>query len=408
MIDQGVKNKTKYSIIFDTNTLIFGNPFRGDVMKLFEDYKNHPEVDLTYYIPRVVAEEFKSKMPKQIQDARKALIKATKEINGLMEAQIVDFNLSFSDEEIEAAAEKVLQKYNINVLDTPGIDLLDLLNKAIYHKLPFKAEGDAGFKDAVIAETLKEHTRGMSNTASVVVICSDATFRKHLEDMAEDYKFRVYQSVEEFESELKLNIMLSAGSQKLSDSLQKEAEAIFFKEDDKKTLFYKEAWDKINREFPTLFSNPQPESSFTYAYSFIGTYPHVGASNDRGQWSPSDKAKYNIYKPLFIEQKDQDVLVWESVVSYSQEFEQGLTPSLTMPGVSLPTETGIYSLKFAVRWSVRLMKGGKLDSDSAKVLDVNPIKDVSRMPMGYGDIPPTPISGPTSLSGTVTLTYNEN
>jgi hypothetical protein len=231
-------------------------------------------------------------------------------INKINEVEI------FPNEAIKVAGENALKKYDINILDTPSVGLADILKKAIYHEPPFKSEGDAGLKDELIAETVKSHAPGMSNDSVVVFICSDETFRKYMTSISEEFRFKVYQSIDEFESELKLQLLLTGEETKLVDTLAKAAEAIFFRDEEQKTLFYKEALPRLHTNFPTLFSNPQPEQSWTlYSGNFMGL------DTRNGRWSPIDKAKYEIFRPLFLEKTGENIFIWESTVIYSQNFE---------------------------------------------------------------------------------------
>lgn len=387
------KTKLRYSVIFDTNVLIYGNPFRSEVVRLIENFRNHQEVELKYFIPRVVAEEFISKMPDQITKAKKNYEESIKEINGLMKTKLTDLPPTFKEEDIKKAAKIILEENCITILDTPGIDIRSLLEKAVNHKPPFKSKTDAGFKDAVITETLKEHCPGMSNYSSVVFICEDDFFRQYIEGIADELKIKIYKSIDEFESELKLNLLLAGGEEKLVESVSKEAEEVFFHKDNTNTLFHQEAWPELNRKFPTLFSNPKPKPGWYYTAN-----PTMESSDhyDSIDWEPSDKAEYNIFKPLFIEKTNTNILIWESEVVYSQNFERRSRPPEVEPGFLW--ESAIYTLRFRVRWSVQLTKEAKIDPNTAKVIDVDQIKDtISR----WVDFPQTPISGPTTLSGTV-------
>ena len=391
--------KLHYAVILDTNTLIFGNPFRSEVVRLIKNFKSHGAVEIKYYIPKVVAEEFKSKLPKRIHTARAAYGNATKEITGLMGVTFPEVEI-FPNEAIKVAGENALKKYDINILDTPSVGLADILKKAIYHEPPFKSEGDAGLKDELIAETVKSHAPGMSNDSVVVFICSDETFRKYMTSISEEFRFKVYQSIDEFESELKLQLLLTGEETKLVDTLAKAAEAIFFRDEEQKTLFYKEALPRLHTNFPTLFSNPQPEQSWTlYSGNFMGL------DTRNGRWSPIDKAKYEIFRPLFLEKTGENIFIWESTVIYSQNFENldSLRGYVYSGSVGSGSQVGSYNLRFTVKWSVKLNSEGKFDLDSAKVIDVDHIKDRSVSGGWTVNWPQTPISGPTGLSGTVTL-----
>lgn len=396
---ESTKHKHKYSVIFDTNTLIMGNPFNKEIINLIKEYKNNSEVKLEIFVPKVVEEEFKSKLPKKIIDAKAAYVKAIKEINSLMETELQELKQVFSDDEIKIAGANALKKYGIKVLDTPSVGLEQILKKAIDHEPPFKDGGDAGFKDAVIAETIKAHAPGLSNNSTVVFICSDGNLKEYMEKMSQEYKFRVYQSVKEFESELKLSILFAGGREKLIDSLQAGAEEIFFRNEDKKTLFYKEAWGRINREFPTLFSNPQPRPSLVA----VSAYRISTDDEELGPWVSSGKAKYDVFKPLYIGKQDSDTLIWESIVSYNQDFVREVNASTKgLEGFSFTAKTGTYSLKFKIAWIVKLTKEGQLDPNTAEVTSVDQIRDTLNLNWEY--FPETPISGPTTLSGTATIT----
>ncbi len=398
-MSEPIKPSLRYSIIFDTQTLIYGNPFKTQVINFIKTYQKNKDVEIVYHIPKVVEEEFKSKLPQRIKDAKSAYGDALRQINGLMVDKIPEQKLFFSDQEIIKAGEKALEMYGITTLDTPSIDLQQILKKAINHEPPFKSEGDSGFKDAVIAETVKEHSPGLSNTSKVVFICFDENFRKFMKTIAEEYKFQVYQSIEEFESELKLSILFSGGREKLIDSLQEGAEEIFFKNEDKKTLFYKEAWGRINREFPTLFSNPQPRPSLVT----VSAYRISVEDEELGPWVSSGKAKYDVFKPLYIGKQDSDTLIWESIVSYNQDFVREVNASIQgLEGFSFTAKTGTYSLKFKIAWIVKLTKEGQLDPNSAEVTSVDQIRDTLNLNWEY--FPETSISGPTTLSGTATIT----
>ena len=388
-----MKNKKIYSIIYDTNSLIFGNPFRGDVMNMMTKYSKNKQVDLNFYIPKVVAEEIISKMPKQIKQAIDSYYKSIKEINGLMSKQINEIKLGYSEDEVKEATQKIFETYNIKVLDTPSLGLNKFINDAIYHIPPFSINGDSGFKDSVICETIKTHAPGLSNSSKVVVVSSDAKFKNHLVSISDEYLFKVYSSVQEFESELKLSLLLSGDQKQLESSLSSEADKIFFKEDDKSTLFYKEGLDEINRSFPTLFSNPQPSSDYLGTYNYTNNF----------QWVPIDKASYDIFKPLFIEKDNTNFLIWESTVVYSQNFKNATYGGVTIVGHSNYLSTPYtYKLKFRIKWKIRIDIEGRLDFRSAKILDVQHEDNHSEYLAMNTDLYNESISLPTAISGTVT------
>lgn len=388
------KKLLKYSVIFDTNILFYGNPFRSEISKLVKKYANHSKVSLDYFIPKVVEEELKSKLPQKIQEAKASYGKAIDEINGLMQTTLPEIKISFADEDVIRSVEKTLKKYKMRTLDTPSIGLQPMLKKALLHQPPFKAVGDAGFKDAVISETVKAHSPGLSNTSEVVFICNDGDLKKYMLTVAEEYKFKVYQSIDEFESELKLHLLLAGGSTKLANTLAAEAEQAFFVEEDPKSLFYKQAWEKIKSTFPTLFSNPQPQSNPSYVATAMM------AKDTPGQWVPTDKARYEIFKPLFVEKNERNSLIWQSTVVYSQNFEKQTSWSANTGEVYMPLpESGEYKLQFTVRWSVSLASDGKLEPPSAQVLDVDQVKNYGTF-AAWLAVPEASLTGPTSLSGT--------
>ncbi len=390
------KAKKEYSVIFDTNIVIYGNPLQKEVNNLIKNFENHPEVKLVYYLPEVVIDEIQSKIPDILKGAIDRRASAIREINSIMGTDIVDSKISFNSSQILGAVSEILTKNHLKTLKTPNISLKSILQKAILHEPPFKSNGDKGLKDAVIAETIKHYAEKLSQHSSVVFISADTFFREYMLSIGNQFNFEVYQSVEEFESDLKLNLLLTGDADRLGDSVADEAGKIFFIEDDKNTLFYMDAWNEIYRRFPSLFSNPKPNRT---SLSYLSPY------DESGQIFATGKAKYNIFRPLFIRKEGQDTLVWESTIDYSQNYDQYRRSTQTdMNYLSYGMEKVAYNLRFIVKWSIKMASQGKLDDSTAKVIDVDHIKYTDgffHAPLNIG-YSPSPISGPTGLSGTVT------
>lgn len=353
--------KPSYIVLFDTNTLVEGNPLREAVANLINTYKGDHRLGIKFLIPDVVREEFKKHFLKKVKEARVGYIKHSGDLVNLMNVKLPKFDVEES--QVLSKAGKILKDHAIGVLETPikKINLKGLIKKAVYYEPPFQESKEKGFKDSIIAETIVVNLPKLTKGAQVIFICKDEVLRQYLSTYQPKFpNFKVYESVPDFESELRLYLL--ERDDKLVVEITKEAEAAFYKSDDKNSLFFKEDIPrKLFETFPTLFANPKIEENRYHGVGVWNTVPK--------NWIPIEKPEFRVSPPVFIERKDSSLYIWESTVLYHQVFEnQATVQNVRFAGFD---HRGEFILEFKIRWESEIDSSGKISTHKCKILNID-------------------------------------
>ncbi|MCC6750894.1 MAG: DUF4935 domain-containing protein [Deltaproteobacteria bacterium] len=133
------------------------------------------ENEAQIFVPRTVVGEWVRYHHGQAANLRASITREVRQFR-TYEPTVVAPELGDMDEaRIRTLLEGALAAHRIDVVETPDVDVADLVESAIWQKPPFDAKG-AGFRDAVILETILEHASGNYSGASVVFASADRDF----------------------------------------------------------------------------------------------------------------------------------------------------------------------------------------------------------------------------------------
>lgn len=307
---------------------------------------------------------------------------------------------------IRNKAEKILTDLNILKIPTPykSINLEEVVKKAVYYLPPFEEKHEKGFKDSIIAETIRDDFKNTQSEIIYIFICSDKKLFEYLNaiEPINGTNFKMFQSVPEFESDLRL--ILSKIDKGFIKNLAKQAETIFYDlVNPESSLFHKfEIKEKINQQFGHLFLNPERHQRFGGLLSSI----NAGSSLYQA-WAPIEQTHFEISKPIFIKQ-DNDNYEWNSVIVSKQKFES----TAKSAGWGLNSRNLLeHVLEFGVGWSFKLnSKGEIVNPDFGDIKNTSAKSyDVFEYPTKLSELeyrPSTSSSGAT-LSGIGTIPVGE-
>jgi len=337
------KKVLSYIVFLDTN-ILRSNTFNENLTQFINTYRQNNKIKISVFLPETVLGEYKSFLLGKIE---KAIGHYNKGRNFLQ--TLIGFKTKkpkFSKRQLESSLDKFLRKNHLKVIKTPysRINLKTLLRKAIYHEPPFESAGEKGFKDEIIARTILTNLWRLSKKGEVVFICGDKNLREYIISLGRNLK--VYESIPDFESEVKLR--LEEINDKLIEEITRQAELAFLNPEDKKSsLYFKFNIEQQTKDkFPSLFSRPQLNETF-------GILLPV---DRKRKWKPITKGKFEVSKPVFV-QKKKNTYFWESTVVYRQQFEDIGTQNVLTPALASHLT---YILEFKVRWQSEISDDGRV------------------------------------------------
>lgn len=362
MYNHYMKNVNKvphYTVIFDTNILLRHFPA---VEELILKYKDDKRVKINYLIPELVEYEYQfhfHRLVKKASDDYNAGLEDLKKLLGKRGKNIENIK----DHSYKKAKAR-LNKLKIKSFPIPydEIDFKKVIKKAAFHEEPFQPEGDKGFKDLIISETILFNLNEFQKRGEVVFICND----ERLRDYASSKNLKVYQSPPDFETELRLHL-LDLNDQ-LIDEIKKKAEKEFL------SLYAKEdIKSRIHNSFSNLFNNPKPIPVQTYLST---TMPGLSNFLSKTKWAPLEEPTYEITKPTFITKRD-DVYIWETSVVYRQVFQEEPMRVNFAYASGYYRKEGVYTLEFSVQWSTKLNPQGEIEASEVLSINYNKAPDIS-------------------------------
>lgn len=280
-------------VVPDTN-ILWDKDKKNPVSPDFDAFwkKNIPRIRLTLAVPEVVCGELHFQ---QATSAIKAAESVSEQIGLVSGITNVKYETRLDHQKIRKQVGDKLQKWvkglNGVVIKTPveSIDWSKLVQDAIWRKEPFTfapkdKDGEKGFRDALILETLLcvcEENKEKSN--NVVFLCNDFLLKTAAENrLKQNSKVLIFESLTEFDAYIKLT------QQQLTDkfvkSIRHHARSKFFTADDRSTIYYR---DNIKQAIKEKYADELSivTNSSQYAGGLLGlAQPYQRTVTDERWW----------------------------------------------------------------------------------------------------------------------------
>jgi len=315
------KLSDKYLVIIDTN-IIFSSDKANVVSPDFDKFwsRHISESNLKLYIPEVVKGEI---IYQQTTSAIKTLERTNKSIENLSSYTDSNYNHRITEGRIRKDVCRRFQKWiklkKAEEIKSPieNIPWDSIIHNSIWRLPPFSIEDsekdktEKGFRDSIILETVINFSQNHCDS-QIIFLCNDSLLRKTAESrLSEIDTFSVYESVEDFESYLRL--INERSEEKFVKSIIRKAKQKFFKKGDKSTLIYKaKVAGLIKEKYSEEISSPEDcfERNSADEDSIIDFELNKlsrGALTVDGQ-------------PQFIKIANKNTFYWNSLISYQAKY----------------------------------------------------------------------------------------
>lgn len=310
------------------------------------------EFQVFLVIPDVVRDEILYQEGKKAISQLNAASSSFKKINAITKK---DYSYRLTEATIRKCLatnfKKWIESHCGNILNAPtdNIDLSDIIKRSVWRLPPFDnnpKNGEKGFRDMMILETLRYHLATCAHSYPIAFICNDKLLRETAQEELEGYEnLSVYESLEDFESYLKLTKQHL--EEKFIRTIARRATVKFFSNGDLSSLYYREnVADSIFTDYRSHFDNPLlseekrglPDPSFD--------------STDH-QWSESGSRMEWVYSAQFLESPAEKEYIWLSRVICIRQYGQHRKPNLGLVAEP-PPEKRLLKLEFDVKWQARI------------------------------------------------------
>ena len=186
------KPPPELKVLFDTS-ILFTQPAydltRPDVRQLIEKNSSHPDLALSWYLPRVVVGERQY----QMQQRALALLPNLEKLERLLGHKL-NVTPDILATRVEAAITDQIDKMSITVLDldTNAVDWPTVITRAVRRDLPFEAGNtEKGFRDCLIAQTFFQLVRDSPTTPGhcrLAVVTSDVRLAEYVHEGTNEAK----------------------------------------------------------------------------------------------------------------------------------------------------------------------------------------------------------------------------
>jgi PIN domain len=126
----------------------------------------------TLVVPRLVIQETVNHFRKRLEDTRRKAESALRDLHHLIPSQaevvLPEINVAEATEEYQENLHTRLKSLSAEIPDYGDIELAVLVERALQCRRPFDAKGHAGFRDAVLWETVLNLLRKKSDYAVIV------------------------------------------------------------------------------------------------------------------------------------------------------------------------------------------------------------------------------------------------
>ena len=186
------KTKRELKVLFDTSILFTQVAYdltRHDVRQLIEKHSSHPDLALSWYLPRVVVDERQYQMQQQAL----ALLPNLEKLERLLGHKL-NVTPDILATRVEAAINDQIENMSISVLDldTNAVDWPTVITRAVRREPPFEAgDTETGFRDCLIAQTFFQLVRNSPTTPGrcrLAVVTSDKRLAEYVHEGTNEAK----------------------------------------------------------------------------------------------------------------------------------------------------------------------------------------------------------------------------
>ena len=369
------KIRPELKVLFDTSILftqIADDLMRPGVRQLIEENSSHPDLALSWYLPRVVVDERQY----QMQQRPLALLPNLEKLERLLGHKL-NITPDILATRVEAAINDQIEKMAITVLDldTNAVNWPTVITRAVRREPPFEAgDTEKGFRDCLIAQTFFQLVQDSPTTPShcrLAVVTSDKRLTEYVREGTNEAKnIRVLGSVDDLES--LINTLVSEVTEEFVSDLKLQVQPFFFEKEKESGLYYKEGLqDKLEEEFGHELEAVLNE----------------GERRENGTWWIDD--------PLF-NRKEKQRTYWTTTITVDAKLLKYQRP--TVPTISMPAgladfgqlapgidwkellvgshqrlekqEIRTGKTKFQVHWSVNITQSTRLTSPRIEKLQL--------------------------------------
>ena len=247
------KTRPKLKVLFDTSILfteIAYDLVRLGVRQLIEKNSSHPDLALSWYLPRVVVDERQYQMQQQALK----LLPNLEKLERLLGHKL-NITPDILATRVEAAINDQIEEMSITVLnlDTNAVGWPDVITRAVRRDPPFEAgDNEKGFRDCLIAQTFFQLVRDSPTTPGhcrLAVVTSDKRLAEYVREETNEAKnVRVLGSVDDLES--LINTLVAEVTEEFVSELKSRVQTFFSEEEKESGLYYKEGLqDRLTEEF---------------------------------------------------------------------------------------------------------------------------------------------------------------
>jgi len=345
-------------VIPDTNILWFKDKtivVNPDFDSFWGNYSQSSNLHLV--IPEVVKGEI---LFQQSTSAIKQMEKASECIDEV--CGITDYNYTHRmtakkiRDQVGKRFEKWEKQKKAYILDVPvsNIDWKQMIMGSIWRIPPFESDpknpdNEKGFRDAIILETILEFVKSNSDDNLIAFICNDNLLRDTTaKKLKYNDSFSVYNSLEDFESYLKLQH--EELTDKFIKSILKKASLKFYNPKDIKCLAFKERLpNKIEEKFEKYINNPKLSDDTNKLFSGLLSSPE--------KWIPGAGGKYWIASSQFVKIENKTIYHWNTEVTYAKKYVRETENILA--SIASRDHERVLLIKFDVIWTSKVFSDGR-------------------------------------------------
>ncbi len=237
-----IKNSIKeLRVVFDTSVLytqVASDLLKHEVAELIRQNSSHDDIGINWYIPVVVRHERQFQMQKEARKFLGPLARLEK---------LLGRGLKITEEKlmqrVEQTIEAKLAEHGIQSLsvDWAKVDWNTMMLDAAYRRPPFEdGEKEKGFRDALIAEAFAQlvaRSPTERNACTIILLTNDSLLTEAVTKRTSTARnVKIMQNLEEIKGFI--NTITSHVDEELVTRMQKEAEKLFYEENNPATLFY--------------------------------------------------------------------------------------------------------------------------------------------------------------------------
>jgi len=328
-------------VVFDTNVLWFRDKsvvVNPEFQAFWDTYSSSFPMSLV--IPGVVRGEL---LAQQTGSALRALRNADEHLARVSAVTGRTYSHQVTESRVRKEVERRLDAWlassSATVVDTPvqTIDWTRVIDDSIWRRPPFspeeKDDGEKGFRDTMILETLDSVCQQASSNDQIAFVCNDQLLRDAADlRLGQLENYLSHSSLEDLESLIKLtkqNLTKEFVHQILFRARDK-----FFDRDKRTGLYLSgKVLPKIREQFAEDLAPPHRTSPVELIFK---SSPEWVADPHQQDW---------ITQPQFVELQGKDVYLWSSRVTLVQVFHA------EKPALLQPARKHVLILEVDVIWS---------------------------------------------------------